>query len=299
MEFQPQSKMYEIITLIEEINNLSLSLNSKIKFVFDETSLPMPKFKPAELGFLRVVSWLYVYYFETGKVGVDFLSDKFSSFSLDENGKYLSHKKTINILRTYLQHNLDISKPRNCKIMFKCQAWLNDKCRTSIPNTEKQWELCLEGLLKESEEFLNELKNCIRRIEKNESRDMILKDWEFRLKRNHPPHEFDEIINIVAKDIGREYIDSVKFRKRFYDKWIKELENNNGHYDFSIEARKLVEHAFLSELVPVLPITGKDIISLDVEPGPKVGELLKIARKIYERAPCSRDELLDELKNII
>ena len=100
--------------------------------------------------------------------------------------------------------------------------------------------------------------------------------------------------------MGREFLDSVVIRKRFYEKWIQELQMFRGNYSFEVEGRKLIEHALLHETARVLPITGKDILAEfeDVVPGPRVGELLKIAAQSYASAPCSKEELLERLRVI-
>ena len=44
-----------------------------IDYVFTDISLPKPKFSHQEVGFLRIVPWLYVLYYEAGKINVDFI----------------------------------------------------------------------------------------------------------------------------------------------------------------------------------------------------------------------------------
>jgi len=49
-------------------------------------------------------------------------------------------------------------------------------------------------------------------------------------------------------------------------------------------------------VTPVLPITGADIMeAFGIPPGPRIGELLDRARRIYESKPCGREALLAEL----
>jgi hypothetical protein len=145
---------------------------------------------------------------------------------------------------------------------------------------------------------LSVLKKCIRAIETDDSRESILLQWKLRRTRYHPPHEFDALIAIVARDMGRDALDIVKFRRKFYDGWKKNLDLLQGAYDFSVEARKLVEHALLTDTTPILPITGLDVIQeLGLRPGPLVGEMLKKARDMYIAQPCSKEELITKLKD--
>jgi len=61
--------MYELLRLIEQANLLGASLSSGGLAVFADVSLETPKLSPPELGCIRVVSWLFVQYFEAGAPG--------------------------------------------------------------------------------------------------------------------------------------------------------------------------------------------------------------------------------------
>lgn len=153
------------------------------------------------------------------------------------------------------------------------------------------------SLLDQAIAFVKAIHDCIRCVEGDDSRERIILQWDVRLQRTHPPHEFDRVISIAAADMGRENLDPVRFRKRYYDKWVAELRMLRGGYSFDAEARKLIENALLTEAIPVLPITGADIMEeFGLAPGPDVGKLLKRAKGINDAAPCSRAELLAKLK---
>lgn len=295
----PESLMYQIISLIDEIDRVTLKLN-QLDYVFGPITLEKPKFSPAELGFIRLVSWLYVLYYDVGKVNVKFLVNRFSVYNLDIDDKLNNHLLNIKQLRTYLQHNLDPNVQHNLIIKDACEKWFRDQCGTPIPVEDQHWNICLIALLNENLKFLSALRNSIRSIEKDESKEQILTDWNFLRKRNHLPHEFDTLISKVAGDMGREKLDPIRLRKRYYEKWIKELQLLQGNYNFEDEARKLIENVLLFEMTSILPITGKDIMDeFNILPGPKVGHLLKVAYDIYSSEPCSHDKLLNELKQDI
>lgn len=289
--------MYELISLRQEINQLARSLINDQEAVFDELSLSMPRFTPAELGLLQTVSWLYVLYNEVGKANVEFLVEKLSAYNIDPQNSNTAHFRTVHHLRTFFQHQLNPYESRDARIQAVCQRWFQQQCRTTLPREEGQWEDCLIGLLNEAVRFLRTLQGCIDHIKNDESSTEILSQWEFRRTRYHAPLEFDSLIEEVAADMGRENIEASRLRKIFHDKWVKELKLLQGHYDFRIEARKLIEHALLSETTAVLPITGHDIMeTFNIKPGPKVGELLESARIIYHDQPCSREDLLHKVR---
>lgn len=380
----PESLMYQILGLKEEIDHVASRLN-EINEVFGPLSLRMPRFIPSELGFLRTVSWLFVMYYEVGKVNVDFLTERLSVYNLDPeylfswdeipgndnvrlieivkwsfnidwvkiakiekidddkairlsneknylllmvnedktsinlrtddgrtdkfivktensklriyNKKLSKHLIIVQQLRTFLQHNLDPKERHNLVIQEACEQWQKQWCGTPIPGDERQWKICLIHLLNEAIDFFSALLTCIRCIEQDESRDQIIREWDFLRKRYHPPHEFDSLISKVAADMGREELDAARLRKRFYEEWVKELELLQGSYDFEIEARKLIEAVILYKLASVLPITGNDIIAeFNISPGPEVGQFLDRARKLYITQPCSREQLLKKLR---
>lgn len=294
-----ESLMYQILRLKEEIDDVASRLN-EINGVFGATTLRITNFVPSELGFLRTVSWLYAMYYEVGKVNVNFLTERFSAYNLDSDEKLAKHLRIVQQLRTLLQHDLNPQESRNLVIQEACEQWLKNRCGTPIPGDDHQWKICLTSLLNETIDFFSVLRSCIRSIEQDESRNQILSEWDFRIKRYHPPHEFDNMISKVPADMGRENLDAVRLRKRFYTEWVKELELLQGNYDFEVEARKLIEHVLLYKTTPVLSITGHDIITeFNVMPGPEVGQLLEKARNLYNNEPCSRDELLEKLRREI
>jgi hypothetical protein len=231
----PESLMYQILRLKEEIDDVASKLN-EINGVFESISLKIPKFTPSELGFLRTISWLWVLYYEVGKVNVTFLTERFFAYNLDPDGKLAEHLHIVQQLRTYLQHNLNPKESHNIDIKEACERWLKDRCGTPIPGDNRQWKICLTSLLNDAIDFFSVLRTCIRSIEEDESRNQILSEWDFIRKRYHPPHEFDNLIFKVAADMGRENLDAVRLRKRFYTEWVKELDLLRGNYDFEVEA---------------------------------------------------------------
>src|SRR6266581_7839188 len=148
MSTKAQSLMFSILILVEEINRVASRINEGKEDVFGVISLPMPKFTPPELGFIRTTSWLYVLYFEAGRVSVQFLFERFSAFGLDPERNISPHLGLVQQMRTFLQHNLDPRKEQNRRIQEDCEKWLEEHCKTRVPELDRQWNRCLEGLLK-------------------------------------------------------------------------------------------------------------------------------------------------------
>ena len=296
----PAPSMYRILRLKEEINLVACkfdAIDGIDQGVFRQLSLPIPTLAPAELGFVRSVSWLWALYHEAGGPNVRFLGDRLSAYGLDPDGSLSGHLQTVADLRTFAQHHLDPVASHNSRIQEHCQLWFLESCGTHHPGNDGEWDDCLVGLLARAETFFEALLKCTRCVERDDSRDEILREWHFRRKRYHSPHEFDALILEVASDMGRAAIDHTRVRTRFYDGWCAELSLLTADYDFRHEARKLIEHSLLHATTPVLPITGRDIIDgFSIEPGPQVGHLLNRARTLYDQRPCAAEELLERLQ---
>jgi hypothetical protein len=291
--------MYRIVGIAEELDTRVIALLGDGPGLFEAISQRMPKFVPAELGFLRLVSWLYVLFWEAGKVSVPFVMKRFEAYSLDADGKIRAHVTNVQELRTYTQHNLNNEEPHGKRTMEDCHAWFALRCGTAIPVSEDEWSRCVLALLHESLGFLEVLLSVLRSIEKDESRNVICLEWKFRRNRYHPPHQFETLVSKIASDMGHEFIDQERLVRRNYDKWTQSLKAFSSEYNFEVEARKLIENAILTDLPNLMPITGEDVIrEFNLEPGKLVGQLLGEARVLYQRTPCTRPELIDRLRAI-
>jgi hypothetical protein len=295
---QASGLMYEILRKKDEINRICSKLTGAKRNLFEPLSLPMPVFKPAELGFLRATAWLYVLYFEAGRAGVPFLLGRFEAYNRDPSGKFRTHREKVNQLRTFLQHNTDPTTKHNQAIQFSCDEWFRVNCGTAVPSAEPHWQKCLVAILTAALEFFGALLQTLRDIEADESAGEILRSWNWKIERSYSPYEFDTLISKAANDMGREAIDATRIRKPHFDRWIQQLMLLQDGADVESEARRLVEATLLTSVTPLLPISGEDIIrELGVPPGPLVGEMLRSAKKKYEANVYSKLDLLEQLRH--
>jgi hypothetical protein len=261
---------------------------------FEKTTLTKDRLSPSELGMLRLASWYYVLFHEVGKVNIDFVLGRMSAYGLNIGGATPDIFMVVHRLRTFFQHNLDLTDARDRSIYDDCCTWFEGVCGTSIPDVDADWDMCLTAYLSSTIEFLSTVEQCLECISQDELLPQIVRDWKYNQSRHIEPHEYDELIRKIASDMGREAIDAVRMRKRYAERWTKELHSLTYGFDFEREARKLIELALLTEASAVIPITGQDILDYfpDIVPGPEVGKLLKLARDIYEKEPCSKEALL-------
>lgn len=293
-QLKMDGSMYEVLKLRDTINRISSGF-SEIGPIFGLVSLQLPRLEPSELGFIRVVSWLYVHYFEVGKLGSDFLAAHAEAASI-ETSQLKNHRDRIQQLRTYCQHNLNYTDDHSKSIQYICESWFKEKCGTHLPIDEPHWSKLLQLIIAEALHYFQILERIIRFIETNEAFEQILEQWQLRIKRYFPPHKFDKIIEEVSADWGRDNFDATKFRKRHYDKWKGAFEYQTEEADLEREGRKLVEAAMLADQMGILPIDGRDVMSqLNIAPGSAVQEMLKIACDLNNAKPYSREALLAEL----
>src|SRR6185503_5179729 len=127
-QFSSESLMYQILKLIEEINEVARKLTQHADPLVGGLSLP--RLSPSELGFLRSVSWLYVHYYEISKINIEFLTEKLPIFGDEHDLEVAKHKLLTQKLRTYSQHNLNPNEPQNQKIRNECEQWFATQCGT-------------------------------------------------------------------------------------------------------------------------------------------------------------------------
>ena len=296
---QHSGQMYEIEVLRHELEALASNLSNR-RNAFGEMSIRPPRFEPPELGFYQAVTWLYTYYYEAGLVSLKFLTEQFSKHQLDSQGKNLEHYDDVQRLRTFLQHNLNLDSERDASLQRRCHDWFSRSCGSAMPRDDEDWDTCLASVLGFAQEFFRAVIDCVRAIERNESRNIIGEQWAFRIDRFHPKHEFERLVAIVIYDIGQEALDPSRITERFYDRWTNYLRNRESGYNFEDEGRRLVEQTILAEKGSLSPLSGEHIKrEFGIGPGLRVGQLLEMSTRLYWDSPCTKEELLERLKETV
>lgn len=298
MTHSPTELMYRILAERDEVNRLSEAFNGAGKRVFGRINFTAPRFTPAELGLMRAVSWLYVMWFEAGRVGIPFIRGYMRGSDPAGAARAHEHLALVHDLRTWLQHNLDSSSDRGRIMVDRCIQWFVKSCGTGGPTEEAEWELCLVSLLTEAHAVLHSMCKAIRRMERDEIRSSLRRQWEMLRTRSFDLHEFEAIIEEAAADMGLEALPLRSLRDKCYQRWNDSMEGLPADTNFRREARKLVEIAILKETQPRLPIDGTDVKNeFGIGAGKRVGELLRLAYAIWSAEPCSKEVLLERLRS--
>jgi hypothetical protein len=231
----------------------------------------------SECCFQQVISWLYTLYWEAGKKSdIKFLVELFDTFDLDTSKNLSTHFYLVQSLRTLLQHNIANKDDHNSGVQKKCSEWFESISGTSKPENDDDWEKSLIKLVDEAQRFLEAILKCIQSIERDESKDEIIKQWNMRRKRYFSPWDYDNLIREVMGDLGVTK-DVVRLRNRYQSKWNEVLKNSSINSDFRFELKKLILNTLLDEQEMLMPLIPDDIISeFGIAAGsPEIYKLLK------------------------
>jgi hypothetical protein len=285
---------------IQQCNTLSEGILGRGELLFSPNSLSrvrIPTLADPELAFIRTVSWLYVQFIEAGGLNVRFLENRLRSYGVDPTDTNFIN--LVICLRTYHQHNLDYDTEHDRAVGDACEEWFRKTCGTSVPNQPVHYELCLDRLIAGALEFITQCDTCLRGIESDRESDVVVDQWRRHRRLDFQPEEFDRVISTAANDLGMTQVDPVKLRRRFIDQWRAKLQTLSEDADVTLEARKLVEDALIKMEFALPPVTGADILALGVDPGPRVGELLRRARRWFEDGIRDRNAILTRLRDEI
>lgn len=289
------SALQELPEFIDQINSAAQAIGKEEKVFLDREAV-FPNYTCFEAGFIKTTSWLYAQYQEVGGINVDYLLDKQQVYGPEWNKLCKLHLRNVCTLRTVLQHSLDLTSKRNQGLKWESEKWFQALLKTSEPQHGLHWHICMNGIISEAKDFLLGLLFTIQSIKSDDLCDSIIYEWNFKSRRYHPPHEFDQIIEIVSYELGFTNIDTVKIRKMYYSRWSKELSVKTGDINFETEARKLIEQTLFHHSSITLPITGKDIMEeFNLPPGKEVGRLHAKAKEFFDEKRSDSVELLEKL----
>ena len=285
-----EGAVLQVMQSVERIDEFSRAILPTRSEVFGKVSLRTPQLGTTpELAFVRATSWLYVLYYEAGRVTIKHL--------VQDRPHLRMHWELVGSLRTWAQHNLDPTSSHDVKVAISCEEWFLLKCETRQPRNDEHWmKLCL-SLLDGSAEFLRGILEVIGGIEAHPACASLVEEWERKLSRDWPAHRFHTLIESVATDCGWTALNSVRFYEQNSGQLLDRLRLLDDDCDLELEMRKAIEARLIAYMPKLLPITGQDIMAyFELGPGPEVGRLLAEAQRLYvDRGPCSADELLAQL----
>lgn len=292
-----QQIMLEVLKTVENINSCTNAISrAKIVFFCNRQS-KIPEFTCNQLGFLMTISYLYTLYIERGKISIKFMKQRIKQEVNEEFQSIDKHLKVINAMRTYLQHSLLLENEHDLNTRDICDNWFIEVLKKPYPTNEEEWLICVNSILNETFKCLVSIDKSIGNLYIIETKDEIIHEWMKCIEEYIGPEQFDEVLSIAMSDMGKEALDIKIFRMKHYDSWMRDINAFSRPFDFSKEARKLVEYSLIHNSPKYIPINGEDIMEhFDMKPGIQVGEILKLAYQIYNENPCTKEELLQRLE---
>jgi len=244
---------------LEDINSLlALIVNDRTQVFFTKTNVIKPDFANKELSFVRLVSWLYTLYFETGKTSLGVIQ---KAMSLESQALLKLHKTNVQSMRTKLQHNLDkVQSARDFKIETSCMAWTKLACGKNIPNSEDDWLACSMHLLTEAESILALLKSTLEEMTDSVvNKDIFVVNWGITTMHDIPVHYFDKHIEEFIQFTDIEDFDTVAYRTKNLAAWRNYITGLKSTANYPIEIKKVVESSLVRDFIFILPITLDDL----------------------------------------
>lgn len=292
----PRELYLEWLLARDKLDHLGARTPELERAVFRSCSLPAPDFEIPELAFFKIVSQLYVHYFELGRPAIAYCIDLATKQGWAGEQSAICHWARVRRLRTYLQHQLNAESDGDSRTIGEVEDWYYSCCHSRYPRTSDDYLILLSSLISEGIAFLNTLIDVLTKLERDPDFAISARQLRSCIDRFHPPSDFDQVIEIVKQDLGRDF-DTVAFRNRNYEKWKNFLALSGPGYSFEIESRRLVEDSILSDIPLLLPINGMDVMKeLGIPPGPCVASVLSRARKLYQEDPkITADSLLKRI----
>ncbi|MGR1252340.1 hypothetical protein [Aeromonas veronii] len=277
---------------IENINTLlSNILDDPNEVFFKKTNLLKPDFVNKELSFVRLVSWLYSHYYETGKNSLGIINSTMS----DEIQKQIkSHKDIIQNWRTILQHNIDRSTgSRDYKIEKDCLAWTKKACGKSFASSEDDWLKCSSHLVNEAEiVFENIISVLDEMTNSNAKKHAFIENWKISTDNEIAVHHFDEHIAKLLNFIEPENFNIVLYRNKNLAQWRNHVKLLNPTADYKNEIKKIIESSIVRDFIRISPVTLTDLEEYFILSRESIFEIYKVIDQEVMKNSLNKESMM-------
>lgn len=199
-----------------ELSNLYRTLRTRVSIHCPnscaEISLPLPSDFGDELAFYRLVIWGYALVNEAAKIPLAFLTN-LPPLKADN-----SLRNEISKLRTYVAHNLDMSKKRDQKTYAFVHRWFKEACGRGTPD-RADYAACCDCLVGKLQEVLNGAIEACDLLNDPEDGPRLADDLKARIDLGWEAHRFDPIVETCAARLGDPGLDLLAIRSRHLEKW--------------------------------------------------------------------------------
>jgi hypothetical protein len=247
------------------------------------------------LDFIRLVSWLYALWHEAGRVSATVLRRAVDTFDPESSDLLSEHLSTIASHRTLMHHDLGAEVQRGGKTMARCEAWFDIACGAPEPTDPDAWRSAHVALCTEARLALEAAETTLQLLGADAGASDWVRSWRLALEREFDDGDLDKRVKTLARQLGVGPLRSPEFRRRFRARWMDQVRlcpapDTSATLDRAI-TRDLLDHGKRQH--PLLP---REVMAcLGLEEGPLVGDAMRLARSLYDLAPCPPEELLRRL----
>ena len=261
-----------------------------------EINIRPPVGSSDEASFVRLVAWSYVLNFEVGRVTIPYLL-KLPSNSVREGRGGEPGRELVRGLRTWTSHNLGFADDSDLAVLRRVHRWFLGSCGTDPPVDSRQWEACFRTLCEEVAGVIGQCRGAMDLVLRaGDDGERILASLRRRIERAWPAQEFDKLVVEVGLRIGVQ-VNSRKFCETRLSKWRRFVEEIPEGDDPEQHVIRVIERDLLDQAEAVLPIGGTEVMeTLNLTPGPEVGEVLRELRELWKSGKRTREELLSHLR---
>lgn len=283
-----------------ELNAAVAELRRSLRIFVGETALGEIHVRPPaqendEASFMRLVNWSYVLLFEAGRVTVPYLM-KLPGATEHRERRFQEGRRVVHDLRTWISHNIGFSSERESAISKRVSVWFLSQCKATEPQEEDAWRLCFERLCSEVGMIVEHCRNALASVAGDMDEAGAIEELRHRLDKSWPPERFDEIVVDTCTRLGVS-LNVPGFRGQRLAKWRRFLAIVPDADDPRGAVTRLIERDVVDHTNDVLPIGGEDVIaSLDLPPGPRVGDALRRARDVFRSGIRDPKQLLVRLQ---
>ena len=238
-----------------ELSNLYQTLRTRVSIHSPdgcaEISLPLPSDFSDELAFYRLVIWGYALVNEAAKIPLAFLT-KLPPLKADS-----SLRNEMSTLRTYVAHNLDISKKRDQKTYAFVHRWFKEACGRGSPDSAAHYGDCCIYLAGRLQEALNGAIEACDLLDDPVDGPRLVADLRGRIDLVWEAHRFDPIVVECAARLGNIGLDLLAIRSKHLDKWRRVLaEADENERERVLKQR--IEADLLEAIGDILPQTIRE-----------------------------------------
>jgi hypothetical protein len=283
----------ELTQLVDEVNNRFRMLTYGTDLL-PATSLVLQSEDIPEAGFLRLVSWLWSLYQETGKLTLEALTGVSNVMSSDRVG---DHLRDSSLLRTFMQHHLDETTVDDRRKAELARGWLDAHSAGRRAEDPEYWLILVAALGDQAKAFLSEITGAIDGMASTEFGPEFRALLRARLERTIPAYEVDDMIEALKPLYGLEHLDTRAFRDRNYQTWRDQTrliasDRNPGNYMRDLIEQALSRHV---EAEPA-PLSGDEMMDIfGLAPGPDIGRLKRRAEELAASGLRSKRALVEAL----